>query len=101
VSDFKVETKDSVIKLTKEELFKTILETVYQDKDDKVLENVDEYAETILHILGATTNKDFYNISLKQLSSILFMAGYYYKVFLSKNNVSIATNSRNPEEGSC
>jgi hypothetical protein len=100
VSDFKITTKDSSINLSKEELFKTILKTVFEDKDNKNLQFSDEYAETILAALGATTNKEFYNISLKQLSAIAFMAGYYYKVFLTKNDVSITTKPGTTEEGS-
>jgi hypothetical protein len=98
VSDFKVITKDSSISLTKEELFRTILESVYQDKDNQSLRYAEEYSEVILSILGATTNKEFYNLSFKQLATISFMSGYYYKLFLSKNNVTII--DRDSEEGS-
>ena len=64
MSDFKITTKDSSINLSKEELFKTILKTVFEDKDNKNLQFSDEYAETILAALGATTNKEFYNIAI-------------------------------------
>jgi len=98
VSDFKITTKDSSINISKEELLKTILKTVFEDKDNQSLRFSDDYAETILSLLGAQTNKDFYNISLKQLSAICFMAGYYYKVFLTKNDVTITTPDRATEE---
>ena len=98
MSDFKIVTKDSSINLTKEELFKTILKTVFEDKDNQSLRFSDEYAEAILATLGADSNKEFYNISLKQLTAIAFMAGYYYKLFLSKNNVTII--DRDSKEGS-
>ena len=91
MSDFKVTTKDSSLNLSKEELFKTILQTVFQDKDNQNLIHSDKYAEAILSTLGATTSRDFYDVSLKQLTSIAFMAGYYYKVFLTNNDVAITT----------
>lgn len=100
MSDFKINTKDSSLNLTKEELLKTILKAVFEDKDNQNLRFADDYAETILSLLGAQTNKDFYNISLKQLSSIAFMAGYFYKVFLIKNNVTITTPTGTTEERS-
>lgn len=100
MSDFKVTTKDSSLNLSKEELFKTILQTVFQDKDNEKLKYSDEYASAILSILNANVNQEFYNISLKQLTSIAFMAGYYYKVFLTNNDVAITTTIRTSEERS-
>jgi len=100
VSDFKITNKDSSINITKEELFKNILTTVFKDKDNENLRHSDEYAEAILEALGINTNKDFFNITLKQMTAISFMAGYYYKVFLTKNNVTITTAPKPSKEGS-
>lgn len=83
---FKIKTKNNkTLLITKEQAFEEILEAAMKQNESKKLESLDEFIEIVFaklksHILDANN---------KQLYGIYFLAGYYYRIFLEKNNVKI------------
>lgn len=92
---FKVKSKDGSVALTKEQLLQTLLQKVTETrkKDIEILaKTIAEYLE--VKGMLKTTNTI-------QLLTLAFGAGYYYKVFLSKNEVEIdASDSETSDESS-
>lgn len=90
---FKVKTTKETVALSKEQLLQVLIEKVTSTpkKDHEVL------ADTIANLLE--TNGVLKSSSILQIIVLAFSAGYYYRVFLSKNDVTMelsdATDSSN------
>lgn len=84
---FKIKSSENeTISLTEEQLFTQILAQAFKDKDTSI--NVENYVSTINSLI-TKLNQSNLDITFKQIYTIYFLSGYYYKVFLSKNNVEI------------
>lgn len=84
---FKIKSSENeTISLTEEQLFTQILAQAFKDKDTST--NVEDYVSTINSLI-TKLNQSNLDITFKQIYTIYFLSGYYYKVFLSKNNVEI------------
>ena len=82
---FEVKTKEGKLNMSSEELFQTILKQCFADEHNVNLQNIDTFIEVITKIVKT----DLLKANLSQLFSIYFMAGYYYKIFLNQNEVTI------------
>lgn len=83
---FKVQTKDSTLDVSIDTVFENILRKAFVDIDkNQNIKNLDDYIE----VLNKKLSSSHLNITHSQLYSIYFLAGYYYKLFLEKNNVKI------------
>ena len=85
---FKVKTKDTDLNISAHDLFIQILNQAFEDFDSKENINTDFFVEEINKIL-LSTNNVLLESSNKQIYSIYFLAGFYYKIFMNKNNVTI------------
>ena len=85
---FKVKTKDADLNISAHDLFVQILNQAFEDFDSKENINTDFFVEEINKIL-LSTNNVLLESSNKQIYSIYFLAGFYYKIFMNKNNVTI------------
>jgi ABC-type amino acid transport substrate-binding protein len=84
---FKIKSSENeTISLTEEQLFTQILAQAFKDKNTST--NVEDYISTINSLI-TKLNQSNLDITFKQIYTIYFLSGYYYKVFLSKNNVEI------------
>jgi hypothetical protein len=88
---FEIKTKEGKINMSSDQLFQTILKQCFVDHQNDNLQNVKNYIEVITKIVKT----NLLEANLSQLLSIYFMAGYYYKVFLNQNEVTI--NNKNKE----
>lgn len=88
---FEIKTKEGTLNMSSDELFQTILKQCFVDESNKNLQNVDDYIKVITKIVKT----NLLEANLTQILSIYFMAGYYYKVFLNQNEVTI--NKKNKE----
>lgn len=82
---FEIKTKEGKLNMSSEELFQTILKQCFLDEDNENLQSLDTFIEIITKIVKT----DLLKANLTQLFSIYFMAGYYYKIFLNQNEVTI------------
>jgi len=87
---FKVKSEEKQLSITTAKLFDLILKQCFVDSKNDFLIDVNSYTEEI----AKTIKKDLLSANLNQLFSIYFMAGYYYKVFLNKNEVTINRNNK-------
>lgn len=71
--------------MSSDQLFQTILKQCFVDHENDNLQNVEEYVKVITKIVKT----NLLEANLSQLFSIYFMAGYYYKVFLNQNEVTV------------
>lgn len=83
---FKVKTKETNLNVSLDDVFETIFSKIFLDiEKNQNIKNVDEYIEHI--------NKKLTSLSLdttnRKIYSIYFLSGYYYKLFLEKNDVTI------------
>ena len=85
---FKITTSESEVNLTAHDLFVQILNQAFQDFDNNDNYDTDLIVEEINKILSSKEDL-LLNSSNKQIYSIYFLAGYYYKIFMNKNNVTI------------
>ncbi len=86
---FKIESSENeTVSLTEEQLFTQILAQAFKDKENNISTNVDNYVSTINSII-TKLNQSNLDVTFKQIYTIYFLSGYYYKVFLNKNNVKI------------
>lgn len=85
---FKITTSDSELNLTLHDLFVQILSQAFQDFENNKNYDSDLIVEEINKILSSKEDL-LLNSSNKQIYSIYFLAGYYYKIFMNKNNVTI------------
>lgn len=88
---FEIKTKEGILNMSSDELFQTILKQCFVDENNKNLQNIDDYIKVITKIVKT----NLLEANLTQLLSIYFMAGYYYKVFLNQNEVTI--NKKNKD----
>ena len=88
---FEIKTKEGTLNMSSNELFQTILKQCFVDENNKNLQNIDDYIKVITKIVKT----NLLEANLTQLLSIYFMAGYYYKVFLNQNEVTI--NKKNKD----
>ena len=86
---FKITSGDETIKLSQEELFTQILGQAFKEQDEKnKIDNIERYISSIEDILlKLNPNKNNLDVTFRQIYTIYFLCGYYYKIFLSKNNV--------------
>ena len=63
---------------------------MFLDEDNKNLRDLDSYIKD-LHDL---TKSKFLKMSFNQLLEVYFMSGYYYRIFLEKNNVEFTQKER-------
>ena len=71
--------------MSSDQLFQTILKQCFVDHENDNLQNVENY----IKVITKTVKSNLLEANLSQLFSIYFMAGYYYKVFLNQNEVTI------------
>ena len=71
-------------------MFQLILKQCFLSSENPHLLNTDDFIETITKAIDL----DLLKANLNQLFSIYFMAGYYYKVFLNQNEVTIKRNNK-------
>ena len=89
---FKIRTKDNeLLTISKEQAFEEILEAAMKQNENKKLESLDEFIE----IVFAKLKSHMLDANNKQLYGIYFLAGYYYRIFLEKNNVEISEEKSN------
>ena len=88
---FEIKTKEGTLNMSSDELFQTILKQCFVDQANENLQNIDDYIKVITKIVKT----NLLEANLTQILSIYFMAGYYYKVFLNQNEVTI--NKKNKE----
>jgi hypothetical protein len=81
---FIVETKTGdKIELNNELLIEKLLEAAMKDKDNKNLKDL----ESFIILINKSLNSNFLLATNKQIYEVYFLAGYYYQIFLQKNNV--------------
>lgn len=80
---FRIKTSKETVTITKEQLLQTLIQKVtdVRKADHEVL------AKTIADYLEV--NGSLKNTSALQLLTMAFSAGYYYRVFLQKNDVTV------------
>jgi hypothetical protein len=88
---FEIKTKEGLLNMSSEQLFQTILKQCFADQENENLQHIDDY----IQVITKTVKSNLLEANLSQLFSIYFMAGYYYKVFLNQNEVTI--NKKNKE----
>lgn len=83
---FIIKTKDGDLKVSIDHVFEQILRKSYLDFDKNTnIKNLNAFIEHI----NKTLSTSQLDITHSQLYSIYFLAGYYYRLFLEKNDVSI------------
>jgi hypothetical protein len=83
---FKIKKENDVsVNLSDAEAFNLILKQCLLDDQNPHLLNLNKHIE----IISKTLKKDLLKTNLNQMFSVYFLAGYYYKVFLLKNNPEI------------
>lgn len=81
---FEIKTKNGkTINLTKELLIEKILEAAMKDKDNPKLKDL----ESFVSLINKSLSSNFLSATNQQVYEIYFLAGYYYQIFLQKNNV--------------
>jgi 3'-phosphoadenosine 5'-phosphosulfate sulfotransferase (PAPS reductase)/FAD synthetase len=93
---FRVQTSKEIVSLSKEQLLQTLIQKVAEVRksDHEIL------AKTIADYLEV--NGALKSTTVLQLLTLAFSAGYFYRVFLDKNNVTveIPNASTSSSEGS-
>lgn len=87
---FKIKKETKTLNVTSEEVFRNILREMFLDPENKNLKDVKTFVEDV-HKL---TKSKLLDMSFSQLLEIHFMAGYYYRIFLEKNNVEFTCKER-------
>lgn len=87
---FKIKKETKTLNISSEEVFKNILREMFLSQDNENLKDLKTFVKDI-HDL---TKSKFLNMSFTQLLEIYFMAGYYYRIFLEKNNVEFTSKKR-------
>lgn len=83
---FKIKTKDGELEASLEKVFETILHKSFVDIDKN--ENI-KHLDDFVKFINRKVQLDHLDITHSQIYSIYFLAGYYYKLFLEKNDVKI------------
>ena len=87
---FKIKKDAKTLNIPSKEVFRNILQEMFLDEDNKNLRDLDSYIKD-LHDL---TKSKFLKMSFNQLLEVYFMSGYYYRIFLEKNNVEFTQKER-------
>lgn len=84
---FKIQTKDGgTLDASIDTVFSNILRKAFIDIDkNENIKNLDDFIKYI----HQKVSTNYLDVTNAQLFSIYFLAGYYYKLFLEKNNVQI------------
>lgn len=89
---FKIKLKNNkTIKISEKQLFENILNEALQDINNPKLKDSNNYIKTIYNITSSHNLEG----SLLQLFNIFFLAGYYYKIFLEKNDIEFNKTKEN------
>lgn len=89
---FFIKTNGEDVKVSIEQVFDIILQKSLSDFDkNKNLKNLNDFIDC----LNRTISKNHLHTTHNQLYSVYFLAGYYYRLFLEKNNVSITNTEDN------
>lgn len=84
---FKLTISNKEVVLTDKELFSILLEKVRSESStDAKLTNVSHFIETLFELVPKETLTHF---TLTNISTLMFLSGYYYAKFLEKNDVEI------------
>ena len=89
---FKVKTENEELSLTQEQLFTQILAQAFKQYEEETL--IEDHVSKINNLLNKL-NENNLDVTMKQIYSIYFLCGYFYKIFLTKNNVEIINNKDN------
>lgn len=87
---FRIKKETKTLNVSSEEVFKNILREMFLNEDNTNLKNLKTFVQDIHNL----TKSKFLNMSFTQLLEIYFMAGYYYRIFLEKNNVEFTCKKR-------
>lgn len=87
---FKIKKNTKNLNISSQELFKNILQQIFLEEDNKNLKDVSYFVKQVHNL----TKTKFLDMSFSQLLEIYFMAGYYYRIFLEKNNVEFTCEER-------
>lgn len=90
---FKIKTLDSEVSITPEDLLIQILNQVFEDFESERSEQANNLVTAINKILSLKEDILLESTN-RQLYLIYFLTGYYYKIFLTKNNVTIETTEK-------
>jgi len=90
---FKIKTSDSELSITSEDLLIQILNQVFEDFESQKSEQTSILVTNINKILSLKEDL-LLDSTNRQLYLIYFLTGYYYKIFLTKNNVTIQTTEK-------
>ena len=91
--EFKIRTDEGELNLNEQELFTQVLAQAFKEKENPKIVDLDKYVSSIDTIL-TTLNENKLDITVRQLYSIYFLCGYFYKVFLLKNNVQLTNTDK-------
>lgn len=84
---FKLTVSDKEVILTDKELFSILLEKVRSESSaDTKITDVSAFVETLFELVPKET---LTQCTLTNISTLMFLSGYYYAKFLEKNNVEI------------
>jgi len=88
---FKITSGNQTLILSEEDLFTQVLGQALKEQEEKnKIDDVEKYVSFIETILmNLNPNKNNLDVTFRQIFTIYFLCGYYYKIFLSKNNVEI------------
>jgi hypothetical protein len=84
---FKISTAEGELNLKLEDLLVQILNQVFESSDSDLSKQVDIIIKSLDKMISSFDDLRL-DSSLKQTLSIYFLAGYYYKIFMIKNNVT-------------
>lgn len=87
---FKIKKEAKTLNVTSEEVFRNILREMFLAQENTNLKDVDIFIKDIHNL----TKSKLLDMSVSQLLEIHFMAGYYYRIFLEKNNVEFTCKER-------
>lgn len=87
---FKIKKDTKSLNIPSKEVFRNILQEIFLDDSNKNLKDVKTFVKDIHEL----TKTKFLHMSFSQLLEIYFMAGYYYRIFLEKNNVEFTHEER-------
>ena len=86
---FKITSDSAEINITSQDLFSQILNQAFSELEtNEKIQNVEDYV-SIIDSLISNLNENKLNITFNQIYSLYFLSGYFYKVFMSKNNVQL------------
>lgn len=81
---FKIKNNDEVLTLQIETLVDTILKKALLNIDNNIkLKNLDEIIDSI----NSSLKELEIDITKRNLIAVYFLSGYYYNIFLNKNNI--------------